>query len=108
VVSQKTSTGNGFGHHQNAPPCVKPRRLSHRACLCDARIDRYAVARKNTRRKVSKEKSQSRYISRMCGGALLQPIAMEVCTFVQVTNLINRANLCGCRIKGLVSAKGPI
>jgi hypothetical protein len=34
-------------------------------------------------KKISKEKkSQSRYISRMRGGALIQPIAMEVCTSV--------------------------
>jgi hypothetical protein len=41
---------------------------------------------KNTKKlnkKISKEKkSQSRYISRMRGGALIQPIAMEVCTSV--------------------------
>jgi hypothetical protein len=34
-------------------------------------------------KKLSKEKkSQSRYISRMRGGALIQSIAMEVCTSV--------------------------
>jgi hypothetical protein len=34
-------------------------------------------------KKISKEKkSQSRYISRMRGGALIQPIAMEVWTSV--------------------------
>jgi hypothetical protein len=39
--------------------------------------------RKNKKKKISKEKkSQSRYISRMRGGALIQPIAMEVCTSV--------------------------
>jgi hypothetical protein len=48
---------------------------------------RSAVTRlreKNTKKKkLSKEKkSQSRYISRMRGGALIQPIAMEVCTSV--------------------------
>jgi hypothetical protein len=48
---------------------------------------RSAVTRlreKNTKnKKISKEKkSQSRYISRMRGGALIQPIAMEVCTSV--------------------------
>jgi hypothetical protein len=38
---------------------------------------------KNKIKKLSKEKkSQSRYISRMRGGALIQPIAMEVCTSV--------------------------
>jgi hypothetical protein len=35
------------------------------------------------KKKLSKEKkSQSRYISRMRGGALIQPIAMEDCTSV--------------------------
>jgi hypothetical protein len=49
---------------------------------------RSAVTRlreKNTKnkKKISKEiKSQSRYISRMRGGALIQPIAIEVCTSV--------------------------
>jgi hypothetical protein len=39
--------------------------------------------KKNKNKKISKEKkSQSRYISRMRGGALIQPIAMEVCTSV--------------------------
>jgi hypothetical protein len=47
---------------------------------------RYAIARKKykeKKKKISKEKkSQSRYISRMRGGALIQPIAIEVCTSV--------------------------
>jgi hypothetical protein len=60
------------------------RRLSHHTFLCDAPFGRYAIARKKyKKKKVSKEKkSQSRYISRMRGGALIQPIAMEVCTSV--------------------------
>jgi hypothetical protein len=41
-------------------------------------------------------------------GALIQPIAMEVCTSVEVTNVINRVNFCGCSLRGLVSAKGRI
>jgi hypothetical protein len=66
-----------------ARPCVKPRRLSHHACLCDAPFGRYAIARKKYKKKLSKEKkSQSRDISRMRGGALIQPIGMEVCTSV--------------------------
>jgi hypothetical protein len=68
-----------------ARPCVKPRRLSHHAFLCDAPFGRYAIARKKYKKikKISKEKeSQSRDISRMRGGALIQPIAMEVCTSV--------------------------
>jgi hypothetical protein len=60
-------------------------------------------------KKISKEKkSQSRYISRMRGGALIQPIAIEVCTSVWVTNGINRVNFCGCRLRSLASAKGRI
>jgi hypothetical protein len=58
--------------------------------------------------KNTKEKSQSRYISRMRGGALIQPIAMEVCIFVKVTNVINHAKFGGCVLRGLVSAKGRI
>jgi hypothetical protein len=66
---------------------------------------------KNTKKylkTIKRKKSQSRYISRMRGGALIQPIAMEVCTSVKVTNVINHANFCGCRLRGLVSAKGRI
>jgi hypothetical protein len=79
---------NACVHQRNpekARPCVKSRRLSHHACLCDAPFGRYAIARKKykKKKKISKEKkSQSRYISRMRGGALIQPIAMEVCTSV--------------------------
>jgi hypothetical protein len=62
--------------------------------------------KKFIKRKISKEKVKSRYISRMRGGALIQPIAMEVCTFVKVTNVINHANFGGCMLRGLVSAKG--
>jgi hypothetical protein len=63
-----------------ARPCIKPRRLSHHACLCDSPFGRYAIARKKYKKnKISKEKkSQNRYISRMRGGALIQPIAIEV------------------------------
>jgi hypothetical protein len=35
---------------------------------------------KNKKKKIKRKKSQRRYISRMRGGALIQPIAMEVCT----------------------------
>jgi hypothetical protein len=64
---------------------------------------------KKYKKKLSKEKkSQSRYISRMRGGALIQPIAMEVGVSVWVINVINRANFCGCRLRGLVCAKGRI
>jgi hypothetical protein len=34
------------------------------------------------KKNIKRKKSQSRYISRMRGGALIQPIAMEVCTSV--------------------------
>jgi hypothetical protein len=47
-------------------------------------------------------------ISRMRGGALIQPIAMEVCTSVWVTSFINDVNFRGCSLRGLVSAKGRI
>jgi hypothetical protein len=65
------------------------------------------IQKKN--KEISKEKkSQSCYISRMRGGALIQPIVMEVCTSVKVTNVINRVNFCGCSLRGLASAKGRI
>jgi hypothetical protein len=77
------------GVHQRDPekarPCVKPRRLSHHACLCDAPFGRCTIARKKIKNKIKNIKrkmSESRYISRMRGGALIQPIAMEVCTSV--------------------------
>jgi hypothetical protein len=54
---------------EKAPTCVKPRRLSHHACLCDARFDRYAIAKKKKKKNI-KKKSQSRYISRMRGAPL--------------------------------------
>jgi hypothetical protein len=87
---------------KNPPTLVKPRRLSHQACLCDARFDRCPITRKKYR-KISKEKSQSRCISCSRGTAPGQPIAMEVCTIVKVTNIINHANF-----GGLVSAKSQI
>jgi hypothetical protein len=97
---------------EKARPCAKPRRLSHHACLCDALFGRYAIARKKYKKKllnaIKRKKSQSRYISRMRGGALIQPVTVEVCTSVEVTNLINRVNFCGCSLRGLVCAKGRI
>jgi hypothetical protein len=45
---------------------------------------------------ILKEKSHSLYISRMHGGAPIQPVAMEVCTFVKVPNVMKRANFGGC------------
>jgi hypothetical protein len=70
---------------------------------------RSAVTRlryKNTKKRknyLKRKKSRSGYISHMRGGALIQPIAIEVCTSVQVTNVINHVNFCGCRLRGLVS-----
>jgi hypothetical protein len=63
---------------------------------------------KKTLKISTEEKSQSRYISRMRGGAFIQPIAMEVATWVYVPNVINRGSLCGFRWRGLVSAKGRL
>jgi hypothetical protein len=57
---------------------------------------------------IKRKKSQNRYISRIRGGALIQPIAMDVCTSLWVTNVIIRVNFCGCSLRGLVSAKGRI
>jgi hypothetical protein len=36
---------------------------------------------------------------------LIQPIAMEVCTFVKVTNVVNLASFGGCVLMGLVCVK---
>jgi hypothetical protein len=72
---------SGYIHQrdpQKANPCVKPRRLSHHAFLCDAPFDRYAIARKKYKKNIKRKKSQSRYISRMRGGILIQPIEMKV------------------------------
>jgi hypothetical protein len=84
VISRHLSAYVHQRDPKKAPPCVEPRRLSHHACFCDAPFDRYAIVRpKIFLKKISKEKkSQSRYISRMRGGALIQPIAIEVCTSV--------------------------
>jgi Mg2+ and Co2+ transporter CorA len=59
------------------PSCMFVRRSVRPLRDCEKKIQ------KNKNKKLSKEKkSQSRYISRMRGGALIQPIAMEVCTSV--------------------------
>jgi hypothetical protein len=62
---------------------------------------RFAIARKN----IEREQLRSRYISRIREGALIQPIAMEVCSCVRVTNVINHADFVGCLLWGLVCAK---
>jgi hypothetical protein len=59
------------------PSCMFAQRSVRPLRDCEKKIQ------KNKNKKISKEKkSQSRYISRMRGGALIQPIAMEVCTSV--------------------------
>jgi hypothetical protein len=59
------------------PSCMFVRRSVRPLRDCEKKIQ------KKENKKISKEKmSQSRYISRMRGGALIQPIAMEVCTSV--------------------------
>jgi hypothetical protein len=63
---------------------------------------------KNIIKKISKEKVTKSLYFTYAWGALIQPIAMEVCTFVKVTNVINHANFGGCMLRGLVSAKGQI
>jgi hypothetical protein len=46
-------------------------------------VTRLREKNKNKNKKISKEKkSQSRYVSRMRGGAFIQPIAMGICTSV--------------------------
>jgi hypothetical protein len=57
------------------PSCMFVRRSIRPLRDCEKKIQK---KEKNIKRK----KSQSRYISRMRGGALIQPIATEVCTSV--------------------------
>jgi hypothetical protein len=51
---------------------------------------------KNLKKKYQKQKVTSRYSSRTRVGAFIQPTAMDVCTFVKVTNVINHDNFGGC------------
>lgn len=81
--------------------------FEHHANLCDARSDRLAVARKCFL-KYQKKSARSRLISRMREGAQIQPIAMDVDTFVKVTSVINHASVGGCMLKDLVSVMGQI
>jgi hypothetical protein len=62
---------------------------------------------KNTKN-IKRKKSESRYISHMRGSALIQPIAIEIGTSVQVPNVIYHANFCGYRLRGLDFAKSRI
>jgi hypothetical protein len=48
---------------------------------------------KISKENIKRKQSQSRYISRMRWGVLIQPIAMEVCLVVQDTIVINPAIL---------------
>jgi hypothetical protein len=57
---------------------------------------------------IKEEKSLIRYSPRMRGGALIQPIAMEVRVNVEATNVINHANFGGYLLRDLVYAKGQI
>jgi hypothetical protein len=59
-------------------------------------------------KKLTMKRATKCYISRMRRGALIPPISVVVCTAAKVTNLINRANVDGCRLKVLVTAKGRI
>jgi hypothetical protein len=56
---------------EKARPCVKPCRLSHHACLCDAPFGRYAIARrKHTKNKIKTQKKESHkvFIFHVCVG----------------------------------------
>jgi hypothetical protein len=61
-------------------------------------------------KKISKEKSRKIVIYfTYAWGALSQPIAVEVCTFFKVTNVINHTNFgAWLYVKGFDSAKGRI
>jgi hypothetical protein len=60
------------------PSCMFVRRSVQPLRDCEKKYKKIKIKIKNIKTK----KSQSRYISRMRGGALIQPIAMEVCTSV--------------------------
>jgi hypothetical protein len=64
--------------------------------------------REKSFKKYQKKRSQSIYILLMRGGALIQPIAMKVCTFVKIINGNNRANFGGCILRGLAATKDRI
>lgn len=44
----------------------------------------------------------------MCEGAVIQPIVVQICFFVKVTSVIDRATFVGYMLWGLVFAKGRI
>jgi hypothetical protein len=82
---------------EKAPTGFKPRLLSYHACLCDARFDRYAIAKRNIKR-----------IFHMCVGRPYPTDCIEIGPFVKVINIVNRANFDGCMLRDLASAKGRI
>jgi hypothetical protein len=69
------------------PPWIESLHLKHHVCLCNARTGLYTSARENIERK------SHEYISRICGGAPIQPVAMEVYTFVKILIVMERASL---------------
>lgn len=79
--------------------------------LCDARLNRYAIARKkNHQNKLKIKKSQSCYIPCIRGGTPIKLTAMKVSTFVKVIHVrkINHVNFGGYILRRLVSAKSLI
>lgn len=61
---------------------------------------------KKRTRQISKEKIAKSLYFTYAMGRPYQPIAMKFCTFVKVTNVINRVDLGVYACTGLVSAKG--
>jgi hypothetical protein len=76
--------------------------------VCATLVSSGGRLRKHIQKIIRRKKSQSRYISRMRGGALIQPIAIEVCISVLGHQCSQSAIFGGCTLRGLVSAKGQI
>jgi hypothetical protein len=64
--------------------------------------------REKKQKNIKRKKSQSRYISRMRGAPLSNRLQWKFAHRFRSPTLINRVNFCGCRLRGLVFAKGRI
>jgi hypothetical protein len=80
---------------ETAYPCVKPRRLSHRARLCDAQFAGTLILLIKSRKEYFKKKLWGLYISDKRVGTPIQLVAMGVYTSVKVPNVMKRASLGG-------------
>jgi hypothetical protein len=69
-------------------------------CDCEKKIEK--------EEKYQKKVSQSRYASRMCWEAAIHQIAMEVRTYLELTNIIIHVSFGGCMLRGLVYVNGQV